>query len=47
MDPFTLFWTALVLASVIWYGALVFIVGIKAGRDIRDLIKSLTEDGEG
>lgn len=44
MDAFFIFcWVALILASIAWYGGLVFYVGIKAGRDIRDLIKSLTK----
>lgn len=43
MDTFfIIFWVGLILASIAWYGGLVFYVGIKAGRDIRDLIKSLT-----
>ena len=40
-DPFILFWSALILGSIAWYGGLVFYVGIKAGRDILDMIKSL------
>jgi len=39
-DPFILFWSALILGSIAWYGFLVFYVGIKAGRDIRTMIKS-------
>jgi hypothetical protein len=42
-DPFILFWTVLILASIVWYGVLVFYVGIKAGRDIRTMIKSLKD----
>ncbi len=40
-DPYVLFWAALIVASVLWYGFLVFYVGIKAGREIRTLIKDL------
>ena len=40
-DPFVIFWSALVLGSIAWYGGLVFYVGIKAGRDIRELTASL------
>lgn len=40
---FIIFWVGLILASIVWYGGLVFYVGIKAGRDIRDMIKSLTQ----
>ncbi|MBP9912747.1 MAG: hypothetical protein KBF26_04995 [Opitutaceae bacterium] len=40
-DPFILFWAAMILGSIVWYGFLVFYVGIKAGRDIRTMIKTL------
>lgn len=43
-DPFIIFWSTLILGSIAWYGGLVFYVGIKAGRDIRTLIKSLGQD---
>ncbi len=36
-DPFVIFWSVLVLGSIGWYG------GIKAGWDIREMIKSLNE----
>lgn len=39
MTGFILFWVVLILASIAWYGFLVFYVGIKAGRDIRELMK--------
>ncbi len=42
-DPFVIFWSVLILGSIAWYGFLVFYVGIKAGRDIRTMIKSLKE----
>ena len=42
-DPFILFWAAMILGSIVWYGFLVFYVGIKAGRDIRTMIQSLRE----
>ena len=42
-DPFVIFWVVLILASIVWYGFLVFYVGIKAGHDIRTMIKSLKE----
>jgi hypothetical protein len=45
MESFLIvFWIALLLGSIAWYGGLVFYVGIKAGRDIRELIKSLSRD---
>jgi hypothetical protein len=41
-----LFWTGLIFASIFWYGFLVFYVGKKAGREIRDLTRSLGEAKE-
>ncbi len=40
-DPLVLFWALLILASIFWYGFLVFYVGIKAGREISVLTKKL------
>lgn len=40
-DPFVLFWAALIFASVAWYAFLVFYLGIKAGREIRELMETL------
>jgi len=40
-SPFVLFWTALIFASIAWYGFLVFYVGAKAGREIREMTKTL------
>jgi hypothetical protein len=42
-SPFILFWAALIFASIAWYGFLVFYVGIKAGREIREMIKRLEQ----
>jgi hypothetical protein len=39
---FVIFWVALLIASIAWYGFLVFYIGIKAGREILALTKSLT-----
>jgi hypothetical protein len=41
-DPFVLVWTVLLFSSIAWYGFLVFYIGIKAGGEIRTLIKDLT-----
>jgi hypothetical protein len=43
-DPFVLIWAALILASIAWYGFLVFYVGIKAGWEISVMIKTLRGD---
>jgi hypothetical protein len=40
-DPFLLFWTVLLFASIFWYGFLVIYLGIKAGREVRDLTRTL------
>ena len=41
---FIIFWSVLILTSIAWYGGLVFYIGIKAGRDIQELIKSLSKN---
>lgn len=38
-----LFWAALIFASIFWYGFLVFYVGVKAGREILVMTKTLGE----
>ena len=44
MNPFFIFfWAALIFASIFWYGFLVFYVGLKAGREIRELTASLAK----
>jgi len=40
-DPFVLFWSALLFGSILWYGFLVFYIGLKAGCEIRTLLKTL------
>lgn len=42
-NPFVIFWSVLIIASIAWYGGLVFYVGYKAGRDILEMIKSLSK----
>ncbi|MBI5690086.1 MAG: hypothetical protein HZC55_08285 [Verrucomicrobia bacterium] len=39
---FLYFWAALLFASIFWYGFLVFYVGWKAGREIREMTASLS-----
>lgn len=41
-SPWVIFWAVLIFASIAWYGYLVFYIGIKAGREIRELIKTLS-----
>lgn len=37
------FWVALIVASIAWYAFLVFYVGAKAGREIREMTGRLRE----
>ena len=37
-----LFWAVLIFASIFWYGFLVFHIGLKAGREIRHLVRTLS-----
>ena len=41
-SPWIIFWSVLIFASIAWYAFLVFYVGIKAGREIRELTKALS-----
>lgn len=43
MDFFIIFWAVLIFASIAWYGFLVFYVGIKAAREIREMTTALTK----
>ncbi len=43
MNAFVIFWSVLIFASIAWYGFLVFYVGIKAGREIREMTKTLAK----
>ena len=40
-SPFVIFWAGLIFASIAWYGFLVFYIGAKAGREIKELTKTL------
>ncbi len=40
-DPFILFWAVMLFGSIVWYGFLVVYIGIKAGRELRTLIRDL------
>ena len=41
-SPWVIFWAVLIFASIAWYGYLVFYIGIKAGREIRELTQTLS-----
>jgi len=43
---FLYFWAALIGASILWYGFLVLYIGLKAGREILQLMRTLTERKE-
>lgn len=42
-SPLVIFWAILLFGSIAWYGFLVFYVGLKAGKEIRDLTRSLSK----
>lgn len=41
-SPLVIVWAVLIFASIAWYGVLVFHIGIKAGREIRTLVRTLS-----
>ena len=41
-DPYVIAWAVLLYASIAWYGFLVFFIGIRAGKELKTLIKDLT-----
>ncbi len=41
-SPLVVFWAVLIFASIFWYGYLVIYIGLKAGREIRELTKTLS-----
>jgi hypothetical protein len=43
MDLFVVFWTVMIFTSIAWYGFLLFYVGIKGGREIFVLTKTLDQ----
>jgi len=43
IDLFVIFWTVMIFTSIAWYGFLLFYVGIKGGREIISLTKTLDE----
>jgi hypothetical protein len=45
MMAWIMFWTIMIFASVAWYGFLVFYVGYKGGREIKEMIRALKKRG--
>jgi hypothetical protein len=41
-DPYVLVWAILLFTSIAWYGFLVFFIGVRAGKELKTLIKDLT-----
>jgi len=40
-DLFVIFWTFAVFTSIFWYAFLLFYIGAKAGREIRQMTQTL------
>jgi hypothetical protein len=38
---FLCFWAVLIGGSILWYGFLVVCIGLKAGKEIRELVRTL------
>jgi hypothetical protein len=42
-DFWIVFWAVMIFASIAWYGFLVFYVGAKGGREIREMTRALSD----
>ena len=42
-SPLVIFWAVLIFASIAWYAFLVFYIGAKAGREIKELTRTLAK----
>ena len=42
-DPFVLFWSLMIFASIAWYGFLLFYIGFKGGRELRAMTKEFSQ----
>jgi hypothetical protein len=42
-DLWICFWTAMIFASIAWYGFLVFYIGAKGGKEIKTMIRGFEE----
>ena len=45
-DPFVIFWSVLIFASIAWYGFLLFYIGYKGGHEIKAMTKALEQKGK-
>ena len=41
-NPYVIAWAVLLFASIAWYGFLVFYIGFRAGKELKELVKDLT-----
>lgn len=46
-DVLIFVWTILIFASVAWYTFLLYVIGVKGGREIVQMAKNLKERNEG
>ncbi len=46
IDLFLVFWTVMIFTSIAWYGFLLFYVGYKGGREIKELTQTLQRGAE-
>ena len=46
IDLFVVFWTVMIITSIFWYGFLLFYVGFKGGKEIREMTKQFEKKDE-
>ena len=40
-NPFVIFWTVMVFTSIAWYAFLLLYIGVKGGKEIKEMTKAL------
>lgn len=40
-DPFVIFWTVMIFTSIAWYAFLLLYIGVKGGKEIKEMTKTL------
>jgi hypothetical protein len=40
-DPFVIFWTVMVFTSIAWYAFLLLYIGVKGGKEIKEMTRTL------
>lgn len=43
---FAWFWAVMIFGSIAWYGFLVFYIGFKGGKEMKEMTKALSERPE-